>query len=752
LRPKLLASYVTLGVCITLLSLLGGGYNQRRANRAIDAKADLLGRTVDVASLCSSASEEGFSYLIAGEPQEKASTFAKLDSAAAKAIDLRTSYGRGDEEVGTRLTQVIAAVGQLRTAATLMFAGYERSGVAERKSYEAYDEALDELAAQVNALHAFIRAQNVQEAARVRRVSDGLTVLIGLFAVCIAVGVGVAFSGRVTKSVLALRDVVTAFGRGQLDVVVPPGSGDEVGELGSAFQAMMTTIRRNVETMERGRLEDVFASIDEILVVCDAAGIVLATNPACCRVSGRTEAELVGKPLAFLVPDADRGGSKGDGAAGLTAGRYLDATLKAADGRLVPLSLSLSKLRGQGGDGWVCAAQDLTQRHRLEAELRQAQKLEAIGRLAGGVAHDFNNMLSVVLGYTVILLDGMSPDDPKYESLLEVKNAGERSADLTRQLLAFSRQERLETRIVNLSESVAETLRMARRVLGEDIEIRCSAGDEECLTAVEPGQIEQIVMNLALNARDAMPGGGKLDVRTSLLVVGASGDGPVPDLAPGRYATLAVTDTGTGMDAATLERIFEPFFTTKEQGKGTGLGLATVFGIVSRCQGQIRVQSEVGGGTTFTLCLPEAERGTPQPEAGPPSARSGLADQTILLVEDEESVRTMVCRILRRTGYRVLTAKDPTEAATICDADAGPIDLLLTDVIMPGMNGHQLASQLLVVRPDMKVLYMSGYTADVALNDHPGETRSFLQKPIRPGVLTSRVRDALRAELPALAG
>jgi PAS domain S-box-containing protein len=749
LRLKLLASYVALGVCITLLSMLGGRTIQHRAERESAGRADLLHRAMDVASLTSSASEEGFSFVLTGEPQEKERALAKLDAAETHALELRSQAQQGDIE-RARLTKVVSAVRELRGAATRMFDGYERAGRVDLESYDGYETALDALAGQVDELRTLTEAQNLREAEYVRRRSDRLTFLIGLLAVLVATGAGITFADRVTKPVLALRDVVTGFGAGQLDAVAPDGSADEIGDLARAFDAMMKNTRRHIQSIEyaQRRLKDIFVSIDEIFIVCDDAGTVLTANPACCRVSGLAEQEIIGAPVALLLRSEPQPG--GSDAAWLSVGRDREAILKTADGRGIPVSLSVSRVHGQEGDGWVCVAQDMTQRRRLEAELRQSQKLEAIGRLAGGVAHDFNNMLSVVLGYTVMLLDGMSPDNPMYPGLIEVKKAGERSADLTQQLLAFSRQERLETRVVELNDAVAETLRMAGRVLGEDIEVVCSLADEACRTAVEPGQIEQIVMNLAVNARDAMPGGGKLTVETRLSVVSAADAMTLADLAPGRYATLVVTDSGTGMDAPTRERIFEPFFTTKEQGKGTGLGLSTVFGIVHRCHGHISVKSELGKGTTFTLYLPESSADASSPQPQRTSTHPRLAHQTILLVEDEESVRTLVSRILRRRGYQVLAAKDPTEATSICEMNAGPIDLLLTDVIMPQMNGHQLARQLLAARPKMKVLYMSGYTADVAFEGNVRDTLSFLQKPIMPDALTSKVRRALTSTVPSL--
>lgn len=382
----------------------------------------------------------------------------------------------------------------------------------------------------------------------------------------------------------------------------------------------------------------------------------------------------------------------------------------------------------------------------VEEQLRQAQKLEAIGGLAAGIAHDFNNLLSVVLGNSELLLDDLPGDAPKREEIQEIHAAGVRAAQLTHQLLAFARRQMLQPRNVNLDDIVADIGKMLRRLLGENIDVVISTTAELGSTFVDPGQIEQVILNLAVNARDAMPNGGTLNIETGNL---AFEQGAHPSLRAGRYVMLAVSDTGCGMDAATQARIFEPFFTTKEKGKGTGLGLSTVFGIVEQSGGATWVYSEVNRGTTFKLYFPRSDQ-----EAEPlPERPSHIADlrgnETILVVEDDPAVRKIVHAILQRHGYTVLATSNGAEAIMVAREHAAPIHLLLTDVIMPGMSGKNVALALEATLPSLRVLYMSGYTDNSVVHHgvlEPGI--AFLQKPITPHVLTRKVREVLESKVP----
>jgi two-component system, cell cycle sensor histidine kinase and response regulator CckA len=376
-----------------------------------------------------------------------------------------------------------------------------------------------------------------------------------------------------------------------------------------------------------------------------------------------------------------------------------------------------------------------------EEQLRHAQKMEAVGRLAGGVAHDFNNLLSVILSYTTILAEGLREHDPMAEGLTQIRKASERAADLTRQLLAFSRQQVMATRVLDLNLVLDNMSRMLRRLIGEDVELKILQAPALGRTRADPGQLEQVVMNLVVNARDAMPRGGRLTLRTQNVELDDAYADAHVGVSAGPYVMLSVADTGTGMDQATLARVFEPFFTTKKLGKGTGLGLSTVFGIVKQSGGHISAESEPAQGSTFRIYFTRTEEplSSATPQEGTAQARGGT--ETVLLVEDEEQVRIIARDILLALGYRVLDAGSPSEALALSAQYGSRIDLLLTDVIMPEMNGHALSERLRQQRPELEVLYMSGY-ADKALDPDgvlvPGA--AFLQKPITPASLTSAVR------------
>jgi PAS domain S-box-containing protein len=389
--------------------------------------------------------------------------------------------------------------------------------------------------------------------------------------------------------------------------------------------------------------------------------------------------------------------------------------------------------------------QELAERERLEAQLVQAQKMEAIGRLAGGVAHDFNNLLTAITGYTSLLLSESGVDDPARADLEEIKKAADRAASLTDQLLAFSRKKMLQPKVLDLNAVVADVERMLRRLIGEDIDLVTLLDPTLGRVKADPGQIQQVVMNLAVNARDAMPQGGQLTLETMNVDLDEAHAQQHVDLQPGSYVMLAVSDTGVGMDKETQDHLFEPFFTTKEIGKGTGLGLATIYGIVKQSGGGIYVYSEPGQGTTFKIYLPRIEEAVdlPRPDAG--RIRLPQGSETVLLVEDEDMVRELARRILQRSGYTVLEARQARDAIAICARHETPIQLLITDVVMPGgMSGRDLAEHLATSRPEMQVLYISGYTDDaIVRHGMLDEGVAFLQKPFTPDALARKVRQVL---------
>jgi two-component system, cell cycle sensor histidine kinase and response regulator CckA len=417
---------------------------------------------------------------------------------------------------------------------------------------------------------------------------------------------------------------------------------------------------------------------------------------------------------------------------------------RAKGNRVIEVEMAVHEIQYDGSQAGLAVLMDVTERRRLEEQLRQAQKMEAVGMLAGGVAHDFNNLLTIITGYGQLILNNLPPGDPSRHSAEQIVKAGDRAAALTKQLLAFSRRQVLQPKVLDLNMLVKTLSTMLQRLIGEDIELRLMLSQDLGRVSADPGQLEQVLMNLVVNARDAMPRGGIVTVETA----NAAPDPTGPNASAERKlrVMLAVSDTGSGMDESTQARLFEPFFTTKIPGKGTGLGLSTVFGIIKQSGGSLDVSSELGRGTTVRVYLPSIDQPV-SAEAEIVSRVPVRGHETILLVEDDEMVRTLVRETLEREGYKLLDAADSVEARRITDNYKGSIQLLITDVVMPKTSGRELAEQMVGARPGIKVLYMSGYTDTAIVQSGLVQgSIAFLQKPFTPATLTEKVREVLESD------
>jgi PAS domain S-box-containing protein len=482
---------------------------------------------------------------------------------------------------------------------------------------------------------------------------------------------------------------------------------------------------------------------------CDSAGKILDVNPAFLELLGHTSAdELIGQHIFGLYADSDRWFDLADFLRSSAPFKGLTAEWKRKDGVTTVIRVSGRSVTNgrEGGVVFELFAEDVTERRALEQQLRQSQKMEAVGRLAGGIAHDFNNLLMVISGYSEFLLERLG-DEPRLRGpAQEIASAAERASSLTRQLLAFSRKQMLAPRIVDLNTVATENLKMLTRMIGEDIDLVMVPGQSLWTVRADAGQIEQVIMNLAVNARDAMPSGGKLTIETSNVTLDEEYARFHAPLRPGDYVMVAISDTGAGMDSETQSHIFEPFFTTKGT-KGTGLGLSTVYGIIKQSGGYIWVFSEMGRGTTFKIYLPRvASTGEAAAQVAAPIEiqKPEPGTETILLVEDEANLRYLARQYLEKQGYKVIEAADGAVAMQIAVAHEKVIHLLLTDVIMPGMNGRELAQRISEIRPNVKILYMSGYTENVI--GHNGMLDAgvhLLQKPFNLRDLRSKVREVL---------
>ncbi len=517
------------------------------------------------------------------------------------------------------------------------------------------------------------------------------------------------------------------------------------------FISVVEDISRRKEADETMRLQAVaLQSAANAILITDRYGVIQWINTALTATTGYTEEDAVGRnALDLLMSGVNEQESYAAVLDTLQAGKVWQGELmnRRKDGSLYPEEQTITPVRDDGGEitHFVGVARDITERKRLEAELQQAQKMESMGQLAGGIAHDFNNLLSVINGTAVLFAEQLRSDDPLREALDEIREAADRGAALTRQLLAFSRKQILQPKVLDLGELVLGVEGMLRRLIGEDVDLTVGRPEGACNVKADPGQLEQVILNLAVNARDAMPTGGALTIETEAVDLEKAETAVSGALEPGAYVVLTVRDAGTGMGDATRLRIFEPFFTTKEVGKGTGLGLSTVQGIVQQSAGGIQVDTEPGKGTTFRIYLPRVAQVAPEALAGPTDGRP-LAGETILVVEDYPALRRLAVRFLQSAGYNVLEAGDGEEALQVLERHQGPVHLLVTDVVMPGMSGRVLAERAAEVRPEIRVIFTSGYTDDdLLLRGVQAEGAHFVAKPYTREALEGAVRTVLGA-------
>ena len=514
--------------------------------------------------------------------------------------------------------------------------------------------------------------------------------------------------------------------------------------------AAMTDVTERSRSEEAIRFQaQLLNAVQQSVVATDPNGIVIFWNDFARKLYGWSAEEAVGKMIQELTPSPflrEHGGEIGQSG---TAGESWTGELlvQGKSGKAFPALLTTSPVVDARGNliGYVRVSIDLSERRALEEQFRQSQKMDAVGRLAGGIAHDFNNLLTVIRLNTEILMEGFEKNDPRGDDVNQIRSAAERASSLTQQLLAFSRKQILQPRVLDVNSVVASVEPMLRRLIGEDISIASSCVARGYMVA-DPGQLEQILVNLVVNARDAMPQGGTISIETDNVELDEHYTSEHAPVVPGRYIMLAVGDNGVGMSRDTREHAFDPFFTTKEAGKGTGLGLATVYGIVKQSGGYVWIYSEPGLGTTLKLYFPEvssaAAFSTGEYKAAAREATRG--SETILLVEDEEAVRGLTSRILEKQGYRVIAAQHGREAMEIATKEEGRIDLVLTDIVMPGMNGRGLVERLAGIRPRIKSLYMSGYTDDdIIRRGFIEPSKSFLQKPFTSDALLQTVRKVL---------
>jgi PAS domain S-box-containing protein len=580
--------------------------------------------------------------------------------------------------------------------------------------------------------------------------------LAGIGAFVITLVGGVVFSHSTTQPLMELASAARAIAAGDWKRKVKAVGSAEAITMATAFNDMTRSLREQAERLQSAyeRFSTVTQSARDGIVSTDEAGSITFCNRSAEALFGYSETEVLKQPMTTLIAESDRASFTAalpvPNANDLTFGSVIEVTAVRKDGRQFPAEFSLAALHGSEGTTFTAVIRDVMDRKQAEdalrqrdEQLRQAQKMEAIGRLAGGVAHDFNNLLMAIHGYADLMVASFAEEDPRRSDAVEIVKAADRAAGLTRQLLAFSRRQVITQQAVALDQLVESMGNMLQRLIGPNIEIHTEIWPDLAPVLADSTQVEQILVNLVVNGRDAMPSGGTITIELRNIELDRIGIAAHPGLQPGDYVEMVVSDTGTGMDAETASRIFEPFFTTKEGTKGTGLGLATVYGIVQQNGGAIEVHSRLGHGTTFYIYLPRATD-LGKPARAKPVLSGTPQSETVLLVEDDDGVRALIAGMLKKHGYTVLIASACDQALEIAARHRGRIHLLLTDIVMPGLNGRVLSERLAAARPDTRVLYMSGYSDDAILRHGVKKAAAyFIQKPFSMDALAQKVREAL---------
>jgi PAS domain S-box-containing protein len=575
--------------------------------------------------------------------------------------------------------------------------------------------------------------------------------ITGLLSLVVAAILGIAVTRRIAGRLEKLDAATSALARGEFQHQVVVGGNDEIARLSRAFNDMSSRLRSLYEELQRSEahFRSLIENARDFILLVDTDGTLRYVSPSLEREFAHDQS-LVGKNIFSLVEPGDAEAVKSlvqTPAGPDVRQKSVEFRMRSVDGTLRTLETHGSRLlQDSAAAGVVFNARDITERQRMEDQLRQSQRMEAIGTLSGGIAHDFNNLLTVIRGYAHQLLESR-PDAQKARSQAQgIDEAAARAAALTGQLLAFSRRAVLQPKVFDLNTLAAGMDQMLHRLIGEHIEMKTAVAAEPSMVEADTGQIEQVIMNLVINARDAMPEGGQLTLETANLVADEAYAATHEGMLPGSYVMLAISDTGIGMDADTQTRIFEPFFTTKGLGKGTGLGLSTVYGIVKQSEGIISVYSEPGHGSTFKVYLPTVKNlvAAAVKKKEDSSTVELRGHETVLVVEDEPQLRDLVEMMLAKRGYSVLAVDNPLQAEAISERHPGPIHLLLTDVVLPGISGRDVARQVITHRPEIKVLFTSGYTPDAIV--HHGVLESglnFIQKPFTSDTLASKVREVL---------